>query len=99
MADGDIPKVKVNLNTANDGQDTIKILLKTKTCIVIYREEDASGNPIGKETNEIFMDRVDNPDSPEDESSTEFTDLIADINNGNNIELTIANAVIAKRAK
>ena len=97
MADGDITKVKVNPDTAKEVQDTIKILLITKALIVTQRDVDGSGNPVGEETNEIFMDRADDPDTPDDESSTEFTDLITKINNEKNIELTIKNAIVARR--
>ncbi len=97
MADGDIPKVKVNPNTHHEGQDTIVIHRYTNTMIVTQRDVDASGKPVGKETNEIFMDRANDPDTPEDESSTEYTDLIAEIDKGNNMELTIKNAIVARR--
>ncbi len=94
MADGDIPKARVNPDTHHEEQGAITINWNTNTMIVIQREVDVNGDSVGKENiHETFMDRP-----PRDGTSTEFTDLIAKINSEKNIELTIKNAIVAKRA-
>ena len=95
MADGDIAEIEVVPDVDHWEIDTVKFLVVTKTCTVTYRKVDASGNPIG-EKSVIFMDRTDDPGTPEDETSTDFTDLVAAINNGSNIKNTIMNAVKIK---
>ena len=75
--------------------DTVRILAFTKTCEVYYRKGYMDGeNFIG--TNQghqiIFMDRLDDPRTPQDETSTEFTQLIQAINSGDNIKQTITKA-------
>lgn len=79
--------------------DTIRILVFTKTAEIWYRKgymqnEEFIGTNRGHQI--LFMDRIDNPETPEDESSTEFTDLIQAINAGNNVKQTITNAVKQK---
>ena len=59
--------------------DTIKILSFTKTAIVTYRKgyiEDGKFIGSGKEKKVIFKDEIDNPDTPENEFSNEFTQFI-----------------------
>lgn len=96
MADGDITQTEVKPDVAKWQLDTVRFLVQTKTCEVTYRKVDASDNIIEGEEKILFMDRVDDPDTPEDESLTDFTDLIAAINNGSNIKTTIKNAVKLK---
>jgi len=95
-ADGDFNKAEVKPDVVSYALDTVKFLVFTKTCEVTYRKLDASGDPVGDEIIVIFMNIEDNPDTPEDETSTEFTQLVTAINNGSNIKQTIANAVKIK---
>ena len=61
--------------------DTVRILPLTKTAEITLRYTTDDDKPI-KEEKLIFMDREDNPETPEDETSTEYTQLITglDIN-------------------
>lgn len=96
MADGDITQTEVKPDVVKWKLDTVRFLVQTKTCEVIYRKVDVSDNIVAGEEKILFIDRADNPDTPEDESSTDFTDLITAINNGSNIKTTIKNAVKLK---
>lgn len=92
----DIDKVKVKPDAVKSVLDTVLMLFNTKTCKVKYRELDVNGNSVGEE-NKIWKDVVDDPDTPEDETSTEFTDLIATIDAGNDFETTIMNEFKKKK--
>ncbi len=94
--EGDISKTEINPDVATWALDTVKFLVFTETCEVTYRKLDSEGNIAGAEITERFRNVQDNPETPEDETSTEFTQLIAAINNGNNIKTTIKNAVKTK---
>lgn len=96
MADGDILQPEVKPDVVKWSLDTVRFLVFTKTCEVTYRKVDADGKPTGGEETIIFMDRVDDPSTPGDETSTEFTQLVQAINSGNNIKNTITNAVKIK---
>ena len=74
-ADGDIPQVEVIPDTANWALDTFKILRYTETAIVTYRKMDSVGDPVGEEFDVIFMNVDDDPSTPIDETSTDFTDF------------------------
>jgi hypothetical protein len=76
--------------------DTVRFLVITKTCEVQYRKVDADGNVVGENITVIFKNEEDNPETPEDESLTEFTQLINLINNNNNIKNSITQAVKVK---
>ena len=79
--------------------DTVKFLVFTETCEVTYRKGYMDGADFigsGKETTIRFQNIADNPETPEDETSTEFTQIIAAINAGSNIKQTITNAVKIK---
>ena len=95
-ADGDIAKVEVREDVATYQLDTVKFLVITKTAEVTYRKVDGSGEGVGDEVKVLFMNKEDDPETPEDETSTEFTQLITAINNGDNIKQTITNAVKIK---
>jgi len=95
-ADGDITKVEVKPDVATWKLDTVRFLVFTKTCEVMYRKVDGSGNPTGGRVQVIFMDKEDDPTTPEDEFSEDFTLLVQAINNGSNIKNTIKNAVKIK---
>jgi len=92
-ATGDITKVEVREDVASYKLDTVKFLVLTKTCEVIYRKVDSNGDSVGEEIKVIFMDVEDDPETPEDETSTDFTDLVQAINGNSNIKTTIKNAV------
>ncbi len=96
MADGDIVKTEVRSDVATWALDTVRFLVIRKTCEVTFRKLDSEGNIAGEETKVIFMDVEDNPDTSEDETSTEFTQLINAINKSDNIKQTITNAVKIK---
>lgn len=91
-ADGDITQSEVMPDVSSWKLDTVKFLVVTKTCVVTYRKVDASNNPIN-EFDVIFMNREDDPLTPENEYSEDFTLLVTAINNGSNIKNTIKNAV------
>ena len=95
-ADGDVTIAEVRPDVVAYQLDTVKFLVITQTCEVTYRKVDADGNPIGEEIKVIFQNVEDNPETPEDETLTEFTQLINAINNGKNIKTTIANGVKIK---
>ncbi len=96
MADGNITKVEVRPDVASWELDTVTFLVITKICEVTYRKVDSEGNTIGEQAKIYFRDIENNPETPEDESNTEFTQLINAINAGNNIKTTITNAVKTK---
>ena len=95
-ADGDIDQAEVRQDVATYAMDTVKFLVFTQTCEVTYRKVDADGNSVGEEITVLFQNIEDDIDTPEDETSTEFTQLVQAINNGNNIKTTITNAVKIK---
>lgn len=94
-ADGDIDNVEIVPDVAFWKLDTVKFQVFTKTCTVTYRKVDAGENYLN-EFNVYFRDVDDNPETIEDETLTEFTDLVAAINNGSNIKNTIMQAVQIK---
>lgn len=61
--------------------DTIIIRMFTKQAIVQVRKGFMSDGQFvaAKEMNVIFANKADNPATPEDETSTEFTDFLATI--------------------
>ena len=79
--------------------DVVRMLVFTKTCEVYYRKgymdngKFISSNQVQQI---LFMDTLDNPNTPEDETSTEFTQLIQLINSENNIKQSITKAVKIK---
>ena len=95
-ADGDIAQVEVREDVATYQLDTVRFLVITKTCEVTYRKIDAAGDSVGEEFTVLFTNVEDDPETPEDETSTEFTQLIQAINSGSNIKTTITNAVKIK---
>ena len=95
-ADGDITKVEVIPDTAKYVLDTVVLRAIDKSALVIYRKVDSDGNKAGDEVDVLFKNQEDNPDTPEDETSTEFTQLIALINNNSNIKTSITTAVKVK---
>ncbi len=94
-ADGDIDQVEVKPDVVGWQIDTVRFLVITKTCEVTYRKVDSGGNALG-EVKILFMNVEDNPDTPEDETSNEFTQLVNLINNGDNIKASITQAVKIK---
>ena len=95
-ATGDITKAEDRPNVVSWALDTVTFRVFTQTAEVTYRKVDGSSNPVGEETTISFKNVSDNPDTPEDETSTEFTQLIQAINSGSNIKTTVTNAVKTK---
>jgi len=95
-ADGDITKAEVRKDVATYQLDTVKFLVFTSTCEVSYRKVDADGNPTGGNVTVRFQNIADNPETPEDESSNEFSQLINLINNNDNIKASVTQAVRTK---
>lgn len=94
--DGNITNTEVIPDVAFWSLDTVKFMICTKTCYIVYRKTDSDGNSTGKEITVIFRNKEDDPDTPEDETTTEFTQLINAINNNNSLKTTISNAVKLK---
>ncbi len=94
-AGGDIDQAEVIPDVAKWKLDTVTFLVFTKTCKVVYRKVDASNASRGTRQ-VLFQDVVDNPATPQNETRTEFTQLIQAINAGSNIKQTITNAVKIK---
>ncbi len=92
--DRKIVSVEVKPDVAIWALDTIRILYFTKTCEITYRKLDSTNTSVGEEQTFVFMDVVDNPDTEEDETSTDFTDLMANIKG---IELAVKNAVTPRK--
>ncbi len=74
----------------------VLFLLPTETCKVMYTKLDAADVPTGQLRTVVFQNIPDDPDTPEDETVTEFAQLIALINNNSNIKTSITQAVKVK---
>jgi len=94
----DIEQAEVRPDVSVWKLDTVRFLVFTKTAEITYRKGYIDGEFIGTggEKTITFMDVADNPETPQDETSTEFTQLIQAINAGNNIKNTITNVVKVK---
>lgn len=92
----DITNVEVMPDAVGWDLDSVIFLKATSTCKVLHRKVDASGNTL-KHVRTILRDVVDNPETPEDETVTEFTALITDINSGTPFLQAINNAVKTKQ--
>ncbi len=93
----DITNVEVMPDAVGWDLDSAIFLKGTSICKVVHRKVDASGNML-KHVKTILRDVVDNPDTTEvDETLTEFTDLVVDINSGTPFMQAINNAVKTKR--
>ena len=72
----------------------------TETLEVTYRKVDAENQPTGKENTVIFRNVSDNPGTPEDESTTEFTQAKTYIKNrmiaGDSERIATTKAVMIK---
>ncbi len=98
MADGDIDTGvdEVKPDVTKWAIRSVSFLVPTKTCKVVYNKLDGSGNVVEKAPAVIFRNIEDDPETPEDESLTEFTQLINVINNNNDIKESITTAVKVK---
>lgn len=70
-----------------------------KYCTIIFRKGYTTGGvfvPTGEIVRVKFVNTPDDPDTPEDETVTEFSQLIKAINNGSNIKTTLINATKIK---
>jgi len=95
-ADGNIAKVEVKPDVATWALDTVKFLVFTQTCEVTYRKLDSEGNVLSGEKVIRFQNIADDPETEEDETSTEFSQIVQLINNNNNIKTSITTAVKSK---
>ena len=83
--------------------DTVRILAFTQTAEIYFRKGYIDGSTfVGTNQGHLtrFMNQVDNPETPEDETSTEFTDFIQYIQNrisaGDTLKQAIVKAVRIK---
>lgn len=95
-ADGEIDSVEVKPDVVKYVLDTVRFLVITQTCEVTYRKVDADGISVNEEIKVIFQNVADDPETEEDETNTEFTQLVNFINAGDNIKNSITNAVKIK---
>ena len=97
MADSDVVIAEVEPDVAKWTLKSALFLVDTKTAKVVYNKRDAGNNVIpGRQKVVIFRDIADDPETPEDETVTEFTDLIAFLNSGSNLKARITTAVKTK---
>ena len=83
--------------------DNVRIYAFTETAIVTYRKGWLDGTdfvPSGEEVTVTFSNEADQPETPADETSTEFTDLIQYIQTrigaGDTLKQSITKAVKIK---
>ncbi len=97
-ADGDITEAEVKPDIATQRPHSITFYPGRKICKVVYNKLDASGNIIEKRVPADIIQNVDDdPETPEDETSTAYTALIANINNNTNFMISVKNRVKANR--
>ena len=92
----DIEQVEVRPDVVKYALDTVRFLVFTETCEVTYRKLDAEDNSTGEEVIILFQNIVDDPETPEDETKTEFSQLVNLINSEDNIKNSITKAVKIK---
>ena len=74
-AEDDITIEEVRADVSAFALDTIKILRFTETAVITWRKVDANGDPVGEEFDVTFTNVADNPETVEDETSTDFSDF------------------------
>lgn len=98
--DGDINQVQVMPDGVKWMIDNDHDFRFTQTWKVTYRKVDIDGNSIGREKTILFRDVPDDPDTPEDETLTEYTDfrnfIETRIRAGDSKDLAITKAVKIK---
>ena len=94
--DSNITKAEVREDVASYVLDTVRFLIITQTCEVTYRKVDSNGDTVGEDVKVLFMNVADDPETPEDETNNEFTQLVNLINNESNIKNSITKAVKIK---
>ena len=94
-ADGDITKEEARPSVSVYKMAHVLFNIASKQCIVRY-DKYAGEENVGDEVKVIFMNVEDDTSTPENEESTEFTQLVTAINNNSNIKTTITNAVKIK---
>ena len=95
MADGDITIAEVREDVSKWELETVLFIVSSRTCKVKYNKMDAGGNVVDNKT-VLFRNIADDPETPEDESSSEFTQLVNLINNNSDIKESITTAVKIK---
>jgi len=98
MADGDITIERVKPDGVKEEINSVHFYAKTKICKVVYDQIDGSGDVVGQ-TKDLFRNVADDPETPEDESLTDFTALIKKINNESNLKNSITEAVLILRSR
>jgi len=95
-ADGDIVQAEVIEDVATWTLDTVKFLAISQTAEITYRKVDSNGESTGLEKVILFINTPNDPETLEDETSNEFSQLINLINNNSNIKTSIETAVKVK---
>lgn len=95
MAAGDITKAEVRADVTKWEIKSVYLSAEDAVAKIVYNKKDAGGSTVDKKS-VIFRNIADNPETPKDETSNEFTQLINLINSGNNIKTSIATAVKTK---
>jgi len=93
--DGDITIAEVKPDVVKWVLYEVHFLSTQKIVNVDYEKQDSNGNRIG-EKRIVFADVEDDINTPEDETLTEYSDLISALNASSNIRNTIKNAVKQK---
>ncbi len=97
-ADGDIIKAEARADITRQRPHSITFYPRAKICKVVYNTLDVDNNIVGRRSPADFIQNIeDDPDTMEDETSTAYTALIANINNNNNFMISIKNRVEAGR--
>ncbi len=94
MADGDIITGvdEVRADITNWKLSKVYFDVDNRKCRIVYAKRDASNNIVDHNTT-LFINQADDPETPEDETVTEFTQLVTKINNENDIQESIKSAV------
>jgi len=93
-ADGDITQAEIVPDVVGWKLSKVMFNAEEKVCVVTYKKVDSEGKFVGKPKKIFFADIEDDPFTDnEDETSTDFTDLINFINGRSNINQSIKLAV------
>ena len=95
-AEDDITVEEIRADVSAFALDTIKILRFSSTAVITWRKVDANGDPVGEEFDVTFTNVADNPETVEDETSTDFSDfydyLHTRIRAGDSLKLAVQKA-------
>ncbi len=97
MANGEITQTEVIPDVTNWKLSEVNFRVGERNlCKVDYKKKSAGDVDTGLKKVFLFENVADDPETPEDESSTEFTQLITKINNESNIKTSIDEACVYK---